>query len=75
MNATLDRPPTISPPKPPAPPEEASPQPPVPNRPQRSLWQHYQQHAWIGGIALIAITSAVVPMMLRPQAPASAGRS
>jgi nitrite reductase (NO-forming) len=74
MSTILDRPPTLSPPTPSAPPA-ASPQPPAPRSPRRSVWQRYQQHAWIGGIAVLAIAASLLPMLLVPPAPASPGQS
>jgi nitrite reductase (NO-forming) len=53
MTTTIDRPPTIS--------------PPTPDRPRPSGWQRYQQHAWVAGIAVLAIAAAALPMLLMPQ--------
>ena len=66
MPTTLDRPPKISPPTPPAR-RAASPPPPEPRGPRRNAWRRYQQHAWIAGIAVLAIAAAALPMLLQPQ--------
>jgi nitrite reductase (NO-forming) len=72
MTTTIDRPPPID--RPPttrrptsAPPPSASPRPPAPKRPRRTLWQRYQHHVWIGGIAVLAIAFAALAMLLTPQ--------
>jgi nitrite reductase (NO-forming) len=66
----IAQPPTLSTSTPPQPPT-ASPPPPDPPRDPRGLWQRYQQHIWIGGIAVLAIAAAALPIMLAPRAPSA----
>lgn len=68
MTMTVDRPPTSTVP-------DARPTPPttLPERPAtapaRPWTKRYQQHAWLGTIALIAIAAVLLPVLLIPAQP------